>query len=62
MEKVKRFLLDDSATAEATTTVIIITAVGLLLAAGVILWYDKLEGFFNTAGGTLENCGSNLNL
>jgi len=62
MEKVKRFLLDDSATAEATTTVIIITAVGLLLAAGVIVWYDKLEWFFNNAGGNLENYGSNFKL
>ena len=53
MERIKRFLLDDTATAEATSTVVMIAAVGLLLAAGLTAWYSNLEGFFTAAGGNI---------
>lgn len=62
MEKIKRFLMDESATAEATSTVIMIAAVGILLAAGLIVWYENIEGFFNTAGGNIQNSASQFAL
>jgi len=62
MERIKRFFLDDSATAEATSTVIMIAAVGILLAAGLIVWYGRLEGFFNTAGENIESSASQFAL
>ena len=49
MESIKRFLLDETATAEATSTVIMIAAVGLLLAAGLVVWYGGINGFFESA-------------
>jgi phage-related minor tail protein len=50
MNSIKRFFLDEAATAEATSTVIMIAAVGVLLAAGLIAWYAGLNTAFNTAG------------
>ena len=50
MERIKRFLRDETATAEATSTVIMIAAVGTLLAAGLIAWYGGVETAFTTAG------------
>ncbi len=46
MERIKRFLLDDTATAEATSTVIMIAGVGLLLAAALGLYYGAIQTFF----------------
>ena len=50
MEKIKRFLLDETATAEATSTVLMIAGVGLMLAVGIFGYYGGLTGFFNTVG------------
>jgi len=50
MERIKRFLLDDSGTAEATSSVILIAAVGILLGAGVALYYGAFTTFFTNAG------------
>lgn len=50
MERIKRFFSDDTATAEATSTVIMIAAVGILLGAGIKLYYDGITGFFTGAG------------
>ena len=57
MERIKRFLVDDSATAEATSTVIMIAAVGILLAAGLTAWYGGIQGFFNDKAGEIQNVG-----
>jgi Flp pilus assembly pilin Flp len=62
MERIKRFLLDDSATAEATSTVVMIAAVGILLAAGLITWYGQLDSFFSTAGSNLSGAASQFAL
>ncbi len=62
MERIKRFLLDDSATAEATSTVVMIAAVGILLAGGLIVWYGQLESFFTTAGGNLNDAAGQFAL
>jgi hypothetical protein len=58
VEKTKRFLLDEMATAEATSTVVMIAAVGLVLAGGLLAYYTGLNGFFNTVGTGAEGAGS----
>jgi Flp pilus assembly pilin Flp len=55
MERIKRFWSDESATAEASSTVIMIAFVGLLLAAGLFIYYDAMNTFFSTVGGKMEN-------
>jgi hypothetical protein len=50
MERIKRFLLDDTATAEATSTVIMIAAVGILLGAALAAYYGSVNNFFTKAG------------
>ena len=59
MERIKRFFWDEAATAEATSTVIMIAAVGILLAAGLIVWYNSgITPALTTAGtnvGTLTS-------
>jgi hypothetical protein len=50
MERIKKFLLDDSGTAEATSSVIMIAAVGVLLGTGLALYYGYVNGFFTSAG------------
>ena len=62
MERIKRFFLDESATAEATSTVIMIAAVGILLAAGLIIWYGKLSDFFDSAGSNIVDAADNFSL
>ena len=57
MERIKRFFRDEAATAEATSTVIMIAAVGLLLAAGLGIWYTGISDFF-TAASTSVNQGA----
>jgi len=49
MNSIKRFFRDEAATAEATSTVIMIAAVGILLAAGLTLWYGGIKSFFTSA-------------
>ena len=58
MERIKRFFMDDSATAEATSTVVMIAAVGLLLAAGLTIWYGGIEQFFTDASTQVERGGT----
>ncbi|MCL4500301.1 MAG: hypothetical protein M1438_00410 [Deltaproteobacteria bacterium] len=60
MNSIKRFLVDDSGTAEATSTVIMIAAVGILLAAGLMLWYGHITTFFTNAGVKLDAAGNNF--
>jgi Flp pilus assembly pilin Flp len=50
MEVVKRFFREEAGTAEATSTVIMIGAVGVLLAAGLIAWYTGLQNAYTHAG------------
>ena len=55
MNSIRKFFVDESGTAEATSTVIMIAAVGILLAAGLITWYGNLQSFFDTAGSKLQD-------
>ncbi len=52
MERIKRFLLDDSGTAEATSSVILIAAVGILLGAALVTYYGGVNSFFSGSAGT----------
>ncbi len=54
MKRIIKFLLDETGTAEATTIAIFIAAVGILMAAGVAIYYGGISGFFNTAGTTVN--------
>jgi len=54
MEKIKKFLLDDSGTAEATTVIIFIAAAGILLAAGLVIYCRGANSFFTSAGGAMD--------
>ena len=58
MNSIKRFFRNEAGTAEATSTVIMIAAVGVLLAVGLVAWYTGLNTAFTTAGsrvGSLTN-------
>jgi hypothetical protein len=59
MERIKRFFLDDAATAEATSTVIMIAAVGILLGTAISLYYAGITTFFTDAGGQFGTAGQN---
>jgi hypothetical protein len=58
MEKMMKFLLDDSGTAESTSTVVMIAFAGIALAAGLTAWYANLSSFFSNAGSGLAAEGS----
>ena len=60
MERIKRFFLDEAATAEATSTVIMIAGVGVMLAAAIVAWYTSLNGFFTAAGGGFAAEGAKI--
>jgi hypothetical protein len=54
MERIKRFLLDETATAEATSTVVMIAGAGILLALGLTAWYNGLTTVFTDYGTTMD--------
>jgi Flp pilus assembly pilin Flp len=60
MERIKKFLLDEAGTAEATSTVIMIAAVGILLAAGLITWYTGLNTAFQTGSTKVQGLTNNM--
>ncbi len=49
MNRLQRFIREETATAESTSYVVMIAAVGILLAAGLIVWYTSMNTAFNTA-------------
>jgi Flp pilus assembly pilin Flp len=51
---IKRFWEEESATAEASSTVIMVAMAGLLLSAGLALYYAAINGFFAQVGGVME--------
>ena len=55
MERIKRFLLDDTATAEATSTVVMIAGAGILLAAALTVWYGGLSTIFTSYSGKMDS-------
>ena len=49
MERIKRFLLEERASSEAASSVMLIAGVGTILAVGVIGYYGAMNGFFTRA-------------
>lgn len=61
MERIKRFLLDESATAEATSTIVMIACAAVLLVAAIALWYNTgISGFFTTASEKVSGWGGTI--
>lgn len=61
MERIKKFFSDESATAEATSTVVMIACAAVLLVAMVALWYNTgLGGFFNTVATRVSGWGGTI--
>ncbi len=57
MERIKRFFMDEGATAEAAGTTVMIAAAGILLAAAISAWYTV--GLTNIFG-ALGTSGTNM--
>jgi hypothetical protein len=55
MESIKRFWLDESATAEASSTVIMIAFVGILLLGALGVYYTSMENFFGRISGYIND-------
>ena len=55
MNGLRRFFREEMATAELTSMVVMIAAVGILLAAGLVIWYGALNGSFNTMANTVDH-------
>ncbi len=49
MERIKRFLKDESGSAEAASSVILIAGVGGLLAVAILAYYGAISAFFGKA-------------
>jgi hypothetical protein len=58
MEQMKRFVFDESATAEASSSVTLVAAVGLLLSAALVVYYGAMGNFFTNVADTMRNFGS----
>jgi Flp pilus assembly pilin Flp len=50
MERIRRFLLDESGSSEAVSSVILIAFAGLLLTAALAYYYGAFSTFFQGAG------------
>jgi hypothetical protein len=61
MECIKRFFCDDTASAEATSTVLLIGAVSIFLGAALLAWWTNVGGFFTTAGTSVQALGTSAN-
>jgi hypothetical protein len=49
MESIKRFLLEERASSEAASSVILIAGVASILVLGVMAYYGAMNNFFNAA-------------
>lgn len=62
MERIKRFLLDETATAEAVSTVVMVAGVGVLLSVALGVYYGAFKTFFDTVGGAIGGWGAKVPL
>jgi hypothetical protein len=60
MERIRRFMLDERASAEATSSVVMIAAVGILLGLGVAAYYGALNGFFQDSQAAVNSYGGRM--
>jgi hypothetical protein len=58
MERIKRFFWDDTASAEATSTVLLIGAVSIFLGVALVAWWGYIGGFFSDAGTAMTGLGT----
>ena len=49
MNSIKRFLFEEKGSSEAVSSVILIAGAGILLLAGIALYYGAFKTFFTTA-------------
>ncbi len=54
MARIKRFLRDETATAEAAGWTVMIAAAGLLLAVGVSVWFNALSDVFSSFAAKIQ--------
>jgi hypothetical protein len=55
MDGLRRFFRDEGATAETTSTVIMIAAVGILLVTGLVVWWRGYNAALSTAGSKINS-------
>jgi Flp pilus assembly pilin Flp len=60
MNGLRRFFRDEAATAEASSTVIMIAAVGILLAAGLVVWYGGIKSFFTSGSAQISTMTNSM--
>ncbi len=58
MELIKRFFKDETASAEATSTVLLIGAVAVMLGAALVVWWGHINTFFDNAGTGADALGT----
>jgi Flp pilus assembly pilin Flp len=57
MERIKRFLKDESGSSEAASSVVLIAGVGSLLAVAILAYYGAISAFFGRAQGWIAGHG-----
>ena len=60
LERIKKLWKDDSGTAEATSSVVLIAAVGILLGAGMLLYYGGINDFYTSAHSSTSKLGTDM--
>ena len=60
MNCLRRLFREETATAEATSTVVMIAAVGILLVAGLITWYTGLNTAFTNADNSVDGLTNSM--
>jgi len=60
MESIKRFLLEDRASSEAVSSVILIAFAAVLLAAGLGVYYGAFNNFFSRMAVWVNQAGTSL--
>jgi hypothetical protein len=60
MEGVKRFLLEERASSEAVSSVVLISMAAVLLGAGLLVYWGAFDTFFGKMNTWLQGAGENL--
>ena len=60
MEGIKRFLLEERASSEAVSSVVLISMAAVLLGAGLLIYWGGFNGFFDKMNTWLTGAGTNL--
>jgi len=55
MNGLRRFFREETATSEVSSVVIMIAAVGILLTAGMVVWWKGYNAALNTAGSRINS-------